>query len=191
MEFLSRQAWDISAHLNSIRYTTLESLQKELKGNWVLNRHSGKMLVGGKYHAVEQVKSLIQFRVFKDSSSKQEVTVPVWLLGRRKQEKSQTLTACKRKKEEKTISGRIRKSYLFLYPAKQHCQTHSAVVIYTLRILLARMPIKKILCKTFTLIPFCQVVECIWGRSTEARSRPGVWSEDNFLPLVFLQEWPL
>lgn len=57
MEFLSRQAWDISAHLNSIRYTTLESLQKELKGNWVLNRHSGRMLVGEKYHAVEQVPS--------------------------------------------------------------------------------------------------------------------------------------
>lgn len=36
MEFLSRQAWDISAHLTSIRYTTLEPLQKELKGNQVL-----------------------------------------------------------------------------------------------------------------------------------------------------------
>lgn len=44
MEFLSRQAWDISAHLISIRYITLEPLQKELKGNHVLKRHSEKML---------------------------------------------------------------------------------------------------------------------------------------------------
>ena len=51
MEFLSRQAWDISAHLISIRYATLESLQKELKGNQVLKRHSEKMLG----HALEQV----------------------------------------------------------------------------------------------------------------------------------------
>lgn len=58
MEFLSRQAWDIRAHLTSIRYATLESLQKELKGNEVLERHSEKMLGGKKtHHALEQVPS--------------------------------------------------------------------------------------------------------------------------------------
>lgn len=46
MEFLSRQAWDISAHLITLRYTTLksQSLQKELKGNQVLKRRTDKML---------------------------------------------------------------------------------------------------------------------------------------------------
>lgn len=59
MEFLSRQAWHISAYLISIRYTTLESLQKELKGNQVLKRHSEKMLGrwGKESHAPEQVPS--------------------------------------------------------------------------------------------------------------------------------------
>lgn len=77
MEFLSRQAWDISAHLIGTRYTTLESLQKELKGNQVLKRHSEKM------HGKEKqscswtsVIILVQFRLFKDSCSKQEVNVP-------------------------------------------------------------------------------------------------------------------
>lgn len=46
MEFLSRQAWHISAHLITSRYTTLknQSLQKELKGNQGLKRHTDKML---------------------------------------------------------------------------------------------------------------------------------------------------
>lgn len=52
------------------------------------------------------------------------------------------------------------------------------------------MPIK-ILYNTFTESPWFLFAKykCIWGRSTEARSRPGVWSEDNFLPLVFLKEY--
>lgn len=155
MEFLSRQAWDISAHLISIRYTTLESLQKELKGNWVLNRHSGKMLGGKKIPCCwESAIILMQFRLFKDSSSKQEVTVPVCLLGRRKQERSQTLIACFRKNEAKTISGRIGKFLLIFLSSKKPMSDTFCCSYLCFESFVSKDAHKKILYKSFTESPW-------------------------------------
>lgn len=137
----------------------------------------------------------MHFRLFKDSSSKQEVTVPVWLLGRRKQERSQTLIACFRKKRGKDHFWKNREILTYFSIQQNNSVRHSSLILgcsyLCFDTFVSKDANKKILYKTFTESPWFLFAKykCIWGRSTEARSRPGVWSEDNFLPLVFLQEW--